>query len=61
VYHYEYSTYKSHHKVLVNLQASSMDAVKSNRFVRSVKFVFSRLLQDGAEVVFIFGIPLIMV
>jgi len=29
VYHYEYSTYNSHHKVLVNLQASNMDALKS--------------------------------
>jgi len=28
-YHYEYSTYNSHHKVLVNLQASNMDALKS--------------------------------
>jgi len=25
-YHYEYSTYNSHHKLLVDLQASSMDA-----------------------------------
>jgi len=30
VHHYEYSTINSHHKVLVNLQASNMDAVKSN-------------------------------
>jgi len=28
-YHYEYSTYNSHHKVLVNLQASNMGALKS--------------------------------
>ena len=27
-YRYEYSTYNSHHKVLVNLQASIMDALK---------------------------------
>jgi len=27
VHHYEYSTINSHHKVLVNLQASNMDAV----------------------------------
>jgi len=27
--HYEYSTINSHHKVLVNLQASNMDALKS--------------------------------
>jgi len=33
VYHYEYSIYNSHHKVLVNLQASIMDAVKSKTFV----------------------------
>jgi len=26
VHHYEYSTINSHHKVLVNLQASNMDA-----------------------------------
>jgi len=29
VCHYEYSTYNSHHKVLVNLQASNVDAVKN--------------------------------
>jgi len=29
VCHYEYSTYNSHHKVHVNLQASNMDAVKN--------------------------------
>jgi len=28
VHHYEYSTINSHHKVLVNLQASNMGAVK---------------------------------
>jgi len=48
VHHYEYSTIYSHHKVLVNLQASNMDAVKSNSCVRLVKIVFSRLLQHGA-------------
>jgi len=30
MHHYDYSTINSHHKVLVNLQASNMDAVKSN-------------------------------
>jgi len=29
VHHYEYSTINSHHKVLINLQASNMDALKS--------------------------------
>jgi len=29
VYHYEHGTYNSHHKVLANLQASNMNAVKS--------------------------------
>jgi len=33
VHHYEYSTYNSHQKVLVNLQASNMDAVKSKNCV----------------------------
>jgi len=33
VYHYEYSTYNSHHKVLVNLQASNMDAFKTKSCV----------------------------
>jgi len=28
-YHYEYSTYNSHHKVLVNLQASNMEGLKN--------------------------------
>jgi len=28
-YHYEYSNYYSHHKVLVNLQASNMDDLKT--------------------------------
>jgi len=32
-YHYEYSTYSSHHKVHVNLQASNVDALKSNSCV----------------------------
>ena len=29
VHHYEYSTINSHHKVLVNLQASNIDALKN--------------------------------
>jgi len=32
VYHYEYSTYNSHDKVLVNLQASNMDALKNQNY-----------------------------
>jgi len=32
-FHDEYSTYNSHHKVLVNLQASNMDALKSKSYV----------------------------
>jgi len=40
-YHYEYSTYNSHHKVLVNLQASNMDALKVKAVCRLVKLVFS--------------------
>jgi len=31
VYHYEYSTYNSHHKVLINLQASNMDDALKNQ------------------------------
>ena len=31
-YHYEYSTYNSHHKVLINLQASNMDALKNPNY-----------------------------
>ena len=29
---YEYSTYNSHRKVLVNLQASNMDALKNRNY-----------------------------
>jgi len=29
---HEYSTYNSHHKVLINLQASNMDAVKDQYY-----------------------------
>jgi len=41
------STYNSHHKVLVNLRASNMDALKSKSCVPFSQFVFT-LLQDGA-------------
>jgi len=41
------STYNSHHKVLINLQVSNMDALKSKAACRLVKFVFT-WLQDGA-------------
>jgi len=33
VHHYEYSTINCHHKVLVNLQASNMDALKTKSCV----------------------------
>jgi len=33
VYHYEYTTYYSNHKVLVNLQAANMDALKNQNYV----------------------------
>jgi len=32
VYHYQYNSYNSHHKVLVNLQASNMDALKNQNY-----------------------------
>jgi len=32
VHHYEYSTINSHHKVLVNLQASNMYALKTQNY-----------------------------
>jgi len=48
VQHYEYSTINSHHKVLVNLQASNVDALKTKAACHLVKIVFSHLLQDGA-------------
>jgi len=31
-YHYECSTYNSHYKVLVNLHASDMDALKNQNY-----------------------------
>jgi len=33
VHHYEYSTYNSHHKVLVNLLSSNMDRYNGNHIV----------------------------
>jgi len=48
-YHYEYSTYNSHHKVLVNFHASNMDALKSKSCASFNQILFSRLLQDGAR------------
>jgi len=42
VYRYEYSTYHSQYKVLVNLQAANMDALKSKICVSfSQIFVFT--------------------
>jgi len=32
-YHYKYSTYNSHHKVLINLSASNMDALRNQNYV----------------------------
>ena len=46
-YHCEYSTYNSHHKVLVNLQASNMDALKSC-VLFSQMCVFAFVAIDGA-------------
>jgi len=44
VHHYECSTYNSHHKLLVNLQASNMDALKSKSCVQfSQIYVFTFL------------------
>ena len=63
-YHYEYSTYNSHHKVLINLHASNMDALKINscrpfsQIVFTMWMVYCKMVQ---EVVFIFCIPLIQV
>jgi len=31
-YHYEYSTYNNHHKVLLNLHACNMDALKNQTY-----------------------------
>jgi len=47
-YHYEYSTYNSHHKVLVNFHASNMDAFKSKSCAPFNQILFLRLLQDGS-------------
>ena len=63
VHHYQYSTINSHHKVLVNLQASNMDAVKSTvtAVCPLVKIVFHACCNAVQEVVSIFCIPLIPV
>jgi len=45
VHHYEYSTINSHHKVLVNLQASNMDTLKSKSCVQ-----FSNKNSSGDEI-----------
>jgi len=54
VHHYEYSTIISHHKVLVNLQASNMDALKSKSCVPFSKNCFHVCCTTVQEVVFIF-------
>ena len=61
VHHYEYSTINSHHKVLVNLQASNMDALKSKRCVPFSQNCFHVCCNTVQEVVSIFCIPLIQV
>jgi len=40
-YHYEYSTYNSHQKVLINLQASNMDGLKSKSCMPFSQIVFT--------------------
>ena len=58
-YHYEYSTYSGHHKVLVNLQASNMDALKSKSCVPFNQICFHVCCKMVQEVAFIFCIHLI--
>jgi len=48
VYVYEYSTYNSHYKVFVNLQLLTWTLSEVKAACCLVKFVLSRLLQDGA-------------
>ena len=48
------STYNSHHKVLVNLQASNMDALKSKSCVLFCQIYFDVCCMTVYEVVFIF-------
>jgi len=45
-YYYEYSTYNSHHKVLIDLQASNMDALENQNYglARTIRFAkFERM------------------
>jgi len=58
-YRYENSTYNSHHKVLVNLQASIMDAVKRKSCVPFNQICFHVCCKTVQEVVLIFCIHLI--
>jgi len=52
-YCYEYSTYNSHHKVLVNLQASNMDALKSISQIGVFIFVAIRCTKSSSFSAFI--------
>jgi len=60
-YHYEYGTYNSHHKVLVNFHASNMDALKSKSCSARhlIIFCFHVCCKTVQEVAFIFCIHLI--
>jgi len=63
-YHNGYSTCNSHDKVLTNLQASNMDAVKSKSCVPFSQILFTMWMvccKMAQEVVFIFCIHLIQV
>jgi len=63
-YHYEYNTYNSHHKALINLQASNIDAVNSKSCMPFSQIVFTMWMvccKMVQEVVFIFCIHLIQV
>jgi len=48
MHHYEYCTINSHHKVLINLQASNMDVLKSKSCVPFSQICVLRLLQGSA-------------
>ena len=57
VFNYEYSTYKSHHNVLVNLQASNMDALKNQNYglcwpTQSICYVWKNIQQTVYYAVF---------
>jgi len=54
-----YSTYNCHHKVLVNLQASNMDALKSKSCMSFNQICFHVCCKTVLEVVFIFCVHLI--